>query len=129
MLGWDRYGFKKKPTRTSYAEHVSLCPVGSMGHIVHSGVTEARNVTALFFMMGWDWYGFNKKRTGIPYAEHVFLHPVGYVGRVVHSGASGAQNVDAFSSPGGPGAVSIKNAPGHVTHNLCFCILCDVGVS
>jgi hypothetical protein len=61
--------------------------------------------------------------------EHVFLHPVGYVGRVVHSGASGAQNVDAFSSSGGPGAVSIKNAAGHVTHNLCFCILCDVRVS
>jgi hypothetical protein len=100
-----------------------------MGHIVHSGVTGARNVTALFFMMGWDWYGFNKKRTGIPYAEHVFLHPVGYVGRVVHSGASGAQNVDAFSSSGGPGAVSIKNAPRHVTPNLCFCILCDVRVS
>jgi hypothetical protein len=129
MLGWDRYGFKKKPTRTSYAEHVSLCPVGSMGHIVHSSAIGARNVIALFFMLGWDRYGFYKKRTGIPYTELVFLDPVGYAGHVVHFGASGAQNVDAFSSSSGPGVVSIKNAPGHVTPNLCFCILSDVRVT
>jgi hypothetical protein len=87
------------------------------------------NVITLFFILGWDRYGFDKKRTGTHYAKHLFLHPVGYAGHVVHSDASGARNVDAFSSSGGPGAVYIKCAPGHVTPNLCFCILWDVQVT
>jgi hypothetical protein len=35
----DRYGFEKKRAWTSYAKLMLLHPVGSTGHIVHSGVT------------------------------------------------------------------------------------------
>jgi hypothetical protein len=51
MLGWDRYRFHKKYTRTRYAELVFLHPVGSAGHILHSGV---QNIDALFFVLDWD---------------------------------------------------------------------------
>jgi hypothetical protein len=34
-----------------------------------------------------------------------------------------------FSCSGGPGTVSIKSAPGHITPNMCFCILWDLWVT
>jgi hypothetical protein len=69
-----------------------------VGHVVHSGVSEAQNVDALFFMLGCDWYRYDRKRAETRYADLVFLHPVGSTGDVVHSGASGARNVDALFS-------------------------------
>jgi hypothetical protein len=50
------------------------------GHVVHSGVFEAQNGDALFFMLGWDRYGFDKKHTGTRYAKLVFLYLVGSTG-------------------------------------------------
>jgi hypothetical protein len=41
MLGWDQYGFNKKHGKIRYAELLFLHPVGSVGHVVHSGVSEA----------------------------------------------------------------------------------------
>jgi hypothetical protein len=38
-------------------------------------------------------------------------------------------SVDYLSCSGGPGAVSIKSVPGHVTPNSCFCIRCDPRVT
>jgi hypothetical protein len=113
-----------KSTRTRYTELVFSHPVGSACHVVHSDMYAAQKVIALFFMPRWAWCGFHEKPAGSRYTELVFLHPVGSAGHVVHSGASGVQNVDAlFSCLGGPGVISMKSMPGHVTPNLYFCIL------
>jgi hypothetical protein len=39
MLKWDQYGFVKKCVRARYLELVFLRLVGSVGHVVHSGVS------------------------------------------------------------------------------------------
>jgi hypothetical protein len=90
MLGWDRYGFDQKRTRTRYAEPVFFNPVESASHVVLSGASEGWNVDVLFFMIGWAWSGFHKKRAGTCYSELMFLHPVASAGHVVHSDVSGS---------------------------------------
>jgi hypothetical protein len=88
IIRWDRYGFDKKRTGTRYIELVFLHPVGSTGHVVDSGTSEARNMIALFLMLGWDRYRFDKKHVRTRDAELVFLHLVGSASDVGHSGAS-----------------------------------------
>jgi hypothetical protein len=83
--------------------------MGSAGHVVHSGASEARNVDALLFMLGCDPYGFHKNHAGTRYAERVFLHPVESVVHVVHSGALGCEtSMHYFSCLGGTGTDSAK---------------------
>jgi hypothetical protein len=62
--------------------------MGTVGHLVHSGASGARNVNSLFFMLRWARCCFHKKHTRTHYVELMFLHLVGSVGLVVHSGAS-----------------------------------------
>jgi hypothetical protein len=96
MFGWDRYGFHKKSIRTRYAELVFLHLVRSVGHVLHFGLSVARNVNTLFFVLRWALCSFHKNRGGTCFTEIMFLHPVGYAGHVVHSVAPGARNIDAL---------------------------------
>jgi hypothetical protein len=52
MLVWDQHGFHKKHVGTRYAEVVFLDPMGSVGHVVDSGVSKLQSVDALFVMLG-----------------------------------------------------------------------------
>jgi hypothetical protein len=88
--------FHKIHVRTRYAELVILHPEGSAGHIVHFGVSEVRNIDAVFFLIGWDQYGVDKSALGDVMLNLCFLHLVGSAGYVVHSSASGARNIDTL---------------------------------
>jgi hypothetical protein len=90
MLEWALRGYHKKLGARHYAKLMFLHPVGSVGRVVHFGVSGARNVDAIIFMLEWDRCGFNKMHAGKRYAERLFLHPVGSTDHVMHSGASGA---------------------------------------
>jgi hypothetical protein len=55
-----------------------LHTLGSLGHVVHSGASEERNVDTLFFMLGWDRYGIHKNCVGTHYAELLFMDRESY---------------------------------------------------
>jgi hypothetical protein len=80
MLGWDQYGYHKQRTETHYVKLMFLHPAGSLGHVVHSGASEAQNDDALFFKLRWDRYGYHRNDTGTRDAELVFFESCGIYG-------------------------------------------------
>jgi hypothetical protein len=72
MFRWAWYGFNKKHTGTRYVELMILHPVGSAGHIAHSGTFEARNVKTTFFMLRCARCGFHKKCAETHYTKLTF---------------------------------------------------------
>jgi hypothetical protein len=101
MLWWDWYVFDKKHVGIHYANLCFLLPVGSAGHVVHSGASGARNIDAQIFMLGWASCGFPKRLVRTRYVELMFLHPVGSAGHVVHFGASGRETLMHYFSCSG----------------------------
>jgi hypothetical protein len=65
MLRQYGYEFHKKHTGTRYAKLVFLHPLGSVGHVVHSGASGLRNVNAQIFMLRQNRYEFHKKCVGV----------------------------------------------------------------
>jgi hypothetical protein len=61
MLTWAWYRFDKKCIGTHYIKAVFLHPVGSAGHVVHSGASRVQNADALFFELAWARCGSNNK--------------------------------------------------------------------
>jgi hypothetical protein len=90
-------GFHKKRAGTCCAELVFSHPVGSMGHIVHSGAHLGHRTSTYYFSCLGGPGAVSIKSVRTHYAEFVFfLHSVESAGQVVHFGASGTRNVDAL---------------------------------
>jgi hypothetical protein len=85
---------------------------------VHPG---NKTSTHYFSCWGGTDIDLTKKLTGTHYVELVFLHSVGSAGHVcIPMHPASETSTDYFSCSSWLGVVFIKNAPGHITPNLCF---------
>jgi hypothetical protein len=114
MLGWLG-AVSIKSARTSYADLVFLHPVGSEGHVVHSGASVLRNFDAIFSMLHWDRCGSQKKRVGHGVPNLCFCIQWDlWVTLCIPVSLECQTSTHYFSSSGGSGVVSIKSTAGHV---------------
>jgi hypothetical protein len=70
-------------------------PIGSAGHVDHSGTSGVQNIDVLFFMLGWAGAVSIKMRWDT-LRQTCVSGPGGICGHVMHSVVSGARNVDAL---------------------------------
>jgi hypothetical protein len=123
LLKWAWCGFYKKHTGTRYADPVFLHLVGYAGHFVHSSESKVRNIDTLFFMLRWIRCGLNKNRTRTRCVKLVIFASGGICGSCsTFLCLRAMKRRCTFPCLGGPDAVFIESASGHVTPNLCFCI-------
>jgi hypothetical protein len=104
-------------------QHMFLHLVGSVGHVVHSGVFGPRNIDALFLCSGGTYTDSTKTAPGdlTPKLCFCFRSDLRVTYRIpMH--LSCATSTHYFSCVGGPGVVSTKSVFGHLTPDLCLCI-------
>jgi hypothetical protein len=86
--------FPKEGTRTRFTEHVFLHPVLSMGYVVHSSASRARNVSYYFSCSGGTSV-VSIKSVIAHFTPNLCFYILWHLrGQVLHSGASTVRNID-----------------------------------
>jgi hypothetical protein len=104
----------KKLDGRRYSDLMFLHPMGSVGHVEHSGASGEQNIDALFFKLGWAMCGFHKKRVGggwfTLYRTCVFAYGIIYGSHNAFQCVQGHKTtMHYFSCLGGTGTDSTKS--------------------
>jgi hypothetical protein len=102
--------------------------VGSTCHVVHSRMSGARNIGALFFVVGWARCGFHKTCAGTHYVEYVFCIQCDLrVTYCILLCPGHKTSTRYFSCSGGTDTDSAKSTPRHVTPNMFLHLMQSAG--